>query len=271
MSRFMSDWKNSLLHFATQKAPATLFRLPSTWPTLAAPVAGTNTEFLLRYLHEGRDVLDRGDSQLTAFRFTYGDLNSVYHAFQICCLLIREKDIPVENPQELLAPVPEALLRIATYYEDKEIALGAALEGAKEELPELQASIADMFVRRDYKSLLALYDHFAGLVDLDDEIIAAPTGTVSFCERRRDHRVLEAFKEAVDEAAGGGFGRRGWLGATTRERDLEEEIGLCRVNMERNRPILDGVRFFANDMAIALGQAPVYKAKLLPFPGRALV
>ena len=70
----MMDILQQLRAFFTAPAPPALRRLPSPFPHVAAGYEGRNLHFLLALYLEGRDILERGDSILTSFNFTWEHL-----------------------------------------------------------------------------------------------------------------------------------------------------------------------------------------------------
>lgn len=248
--------KQMYLDFSKKKAPETSFGLPVPFPQVPACVFDTNTEFLLRIALEGRDILDRGDSQLDKFRFTGKDVDRVYHGFQILLKLVTTGELS-QDDEARLALLPDSLLAISTYYEDKLKALEETSNAASEKLPILRRKFQAMAVSGDFKNLLKEYPHFSALIEMDENIPETPAGTINFEQQRQDRAILDAFRKEVSTSP---F----WLGRTEIEDYLEHKIELCTANSYRNSRVLRDIRIVASQLSSLSGIRPT-SAHIIPF------
>jgi flagellar motility protein MotE (MotC chaperone) len=258
---------NRFLEFATRKGPSCINWLPTPFPFPRDEVRNTNAEFLLRVALEGKDILDRGDSQLTEFRFTRDDLNIVYRGFlALQRLVLSPENIP-ENLEATLSSARDSLPNIATYYEDKIAVSETTRDRAEKDLAKVRTEIAALRAAKDHKALLAYYPGFEELLELDKDRpqmspSAQESGIASLDQARHDKKLVAAFgQEAEFEQAycpGGGMdGAPAWLGTPEPVRFFEDEICACNNQIHRNGTILTAIQSIVTSLDAAIhGPAP---------------
>lgn len=180
-------------------------------------------------------------------------MNRVYHGFNICRIFAQTDEISHDDKRHL-SHVPEALRNIATYYEDKHAALLSAQARARGDISEFSAMFNNLVRRKDYKNLLPYFENFAVLMELDDPIPSSPPGTASIAGHRRDQHRAAAFKAEIDFASEGGLHILSWLGRPTKLKDLEKEIEICQINMQRNQPVQAAVMSIADQIDRVLNE-----------------
>lgn len=254
---------NRFLELARQKAPACIHRLPTPFPFPHNIVRDTNTEFLLRIALEGQDILRRGDSQLTEFRFTEEDVNAVYRGFIALQKLILDTNNTPENLEETISAARSSLPNIATYYEDKIAVSETTRTRAEKDIVEARSKIAALRAAKDHKALLAHYPGFEELLELDRDHPQVPAsiqerGILSLDAARHEKNLVAAFEKEVefgqDHCPGGATA---WLGTPESVRLFEDEICACSAQIHRNGPVLESIQAVVLQLDAAIkGPAP---------------
>ena len=241
--------------FATATMPDGLtYRLPRPWGRMPDRVQGTNTEALLRRALEGRDILIRGDSQLTEFRLTDSDVNTLFQdGFLLLEKLIAGQDLSADAAQRLIRARTSAF-NIATYYTDKDAALRSASVLASSDRERINAHIEKLFQDKDYASLLDYYHPYFGcLIDADD-IPYPPGATESEKDMLLKLRSLGALQSEFEYAAKNNMNPFGWMGRPQKLRDLDDEIRASTENSKRNNIVHTSVKIVLDNLTNALAE-----------------
>jgi hypothetical protein len=263
----MDNFKDRIYTFAAAPAPAdALYGLPSPFPDSPKPIRGTNTEFIHRFMLEGLDILDNGDSQLKSFRFTEDDLISLYRSFQTLEKIILQNELP-QNAREILRKAPQAGLALSTYYKDKNAALQQAIDAAQAKFPALTARFNTLVTQRNYPELLKLYPHFSGLVEMEQpEKMTLP----SLTGKRQERKLLKCFQAEVEKCIAEGADIVSWLGCPEELRTLHNTLEICSPNIERNQRILTAATHILRTLSDTLEGRPALPKNVLWLPDRVM-
>ncbi|MDX2028708.1 MAG: hypothetical protein SFW62_08735 [Alphaproteobacteria bacterium] len=253
---FMVDIVQKLSEFYAAKAPDALSRLPNPL-SIKREHHGTNFHFLVGLYLEAGDILSRGDTLVTSFNFTRDDTVPLLAAIR---LISRRLVIDLEIAA-LSRTLPEAMRKVATYYEQKIVASEEALDLLAPEARKERKKFEAYLAARNYDALLDYFPHSASLIyDEGATDVPAKQGNLGSLERRR---MAVALGAEINWAEQNGIPLFAHLGAPDFVHEGGQKASALRHDISRNAEVLEAVRKVADDLE---GIFDPPRAQIIRFP-----
>ncbi len=235
----MNNLNHHLVEFFMGVAPPTLRKLSPEFPPLSPPYNGKRVHYLFRLCLEGRDILERGDSLLKTFDFDYKTLGAVWDGANIILKSLGKNEFD-EEAARLCKTLPEHMLKIASYHDQKVAASKTKIEEVKKTIVQKQEELNQARANKDIEKLFEFFCDQSSMIDECGETgLHATQGKVCNLNVVRARKNVMRFLEEEN-------GRLGlWFGHPQSIRALSEDHSLLTGDVKRNDCVLKDVRDYA--------------------------
>lgn len=159
--------------------------LPKALGRFPRHLEGTNFEYALRIVHQGDDILYRGDSLVERFKFTPRDLNQSLKDTRTLQKCIEAPQSVALHEGRCLFDLPKHLGKILTYHLDKALACNAEYTRLHNKITTGRDAFIKACQNGDYKTLAGFYPYSDGVLEIEGKNVL-PRVLTKFMDMPKD-------------------------------------------------------------------------------------